>query len=103
MLRPRHNGQRNFAPCKEKFDAEECGLCCRALSQACDTCEIQETDETYCSVVVNAGCNHSFHHHCYVSACRIGDFSYVQKCPQGCSVGISPIFKTHFKNLRNEK
>ena len=89
MLRPRHNGQKNFAACDEKFDIEECGLCHRALSQACDTCEIQETDETFCSVVVNAGCNHPFHHHCYVSASRIGDFSRVQKCPQGCSIGIS--------------
>lgn len=45
-----------------------CGICRLPLSQRCNACE--EPEPLYnpaCPLVINAGCNHSFHQHCYMN------------------------------------
>jgi len=82
-------GGRNLSE-KYKYELNSssggCRLCGRALNELCNTCLNNEnSDPSYCPQVVNAGCEHVFHHHCYVQHHNVENG--IQLCPGGCSQG----------------
>lgn len=66
-----------------------CGLCGRTLDASCRFCLNENNDQQYCPLVLNAGCRHTFHHHCYVN--YTGSENGNPLCPAGCSQGLKPI------------
>src|SRR5205814_3897641 len=59
----------------------ECNICHFELSDPCEQCQNTDDRMNDCPLVVNVGCNHIFHHHCYRSDVR-------ETCPGGCSSSI---------------
>jgi len=58
-----------------------CTLCQMDLVERCGDCQDAGiVTRDCCPLVVNAGCNHTFHHHCYTT--QFGD-----TCPARCSTG----------------
>jgi hypothetical protein len=53
-----------------------CLLCHTTLTERCQHCELGDISD--CPLVVNAGCNHTFHHHCYTQHTN-------ETCPGGCA------------------
>ena len=53
-----------------------CQICQATLTDRCQDCESLDTNE--CPLVVNAGCGHTFHHHCFTQYTN-------ETCPGGCS------------------
>ena len=65
-----------------------CALCGRHLADSCRTCLNEDSnDNDRCPLVINAGCRHVFHHHCYIQRDRIENG--VQLCPGGCPQGVN--------------
>jgi hypothetical protein len=90
MLRCRDQHQRQSDYPHEDLDGSaQCVLCHMLLSHPCRRCQEGESDEKYCALVINAGCKHTFHHHCYITKNQIGGFLRDESCPQGCSQGLN--------------
>ena len=61
-----------------------CPLCLLDLVERCGDCQDAGiVNRDGCPLVVNAGCNHTFHHHCYTK-------QFSDTCPAGCSTGRLP-------------
>jgi hypothetical protein len=54
----------------------DCPICLRSLREACEDCQSDQNPD--CPLCVNAGCQHTFHYHCYRG--YSGD-----NCPGGCN------------------
>jgi hypothetical protein len=88
MLRCRDHKEKNCQYPHGTFGiTEECLLCRKELRQPCISCGNQETDAINCALVTNAGCQHKFHHHCYVHAAAFRRAALNNACPAGCSIG----------------
>lgn len=79
----------------EALPRGDCGICSLPLTQHCNECETPSLYNPACPLVINTGCNHCFHHHCYMN--KPGE-----SCPQGCSLRSSCalcnlIFRVHAK------
>jgi len=62
-----------------------CALCLMDLVERCGDCQDAGfVTRDCCPLVVNAGCNHTFHHHCYTKQFR-------DTCPARCSTGPLPL------------
>jgi hypothetical protein len=59
---------------------KDCSICAVGLTDPCETCLLKE--DMPCPLVVNAGCQHVFHYHCFRKFS--GD-----NCPGGCSRSTS--------------
>jgi hypothetical protein len=83
MLRCRiHNVQTEDCdyPHEQVSKDSECSICLIDLTKPCQACEV--IGETDCPLVVNAGCRHTFHHHCYTGSTN-------ENCPAGCARSIA--------------
>jgi hypothetical protein len=83
MLRCRVHDSREGAcdyPHSPVQKGTSCIICHIALTDPCEGCEDSTLDG--CPLVVNAGCNHTFHHHCYRGTSN-------ETCPGGCGRSMS--------------
>ena len=86
MLRCRtHKGSSCDYPHETFAVGERCSLCDEHLGDPCTTCQTGDTNESECALVRNAGCEHKFHHHCYIQ--HPENFIRQDCCPKGCPEG----------------
>lgn len=81
MLRCRLHGtdRPSCAYPHEPLPPADCVICLLPLTQRCNACKDEGLYNPACPFVINAGCNHNFHHHCYIN--KPG-----ASCPSGCSL-----------------
>lgn len=81
MLRCReHMGPTCRLPHEGINKKQQCAMCWIDVANECETCRTEQKPSE-CPLVVNAGCGHVFHYHCYTS----WDYSWTNsKCPAGC-------------------
>lgn len=63
--------------------SKDCLVCHVGLQDPCEDCS--SSDAAPCPLVINAGCDHTFHYHCYKK--HVGD-----TCPGGCSRSNLPFW-----------